>query len=102
MATCRDVIAYADDMLQRYHSWQQKHPEGTPCDLEPLIVLRGRGRRLLSAIRAGEPIPPEALGEMSEALAQFDLARLLYVTDNLGSGGNHRTPEADRRYGLLR
>lgn len=100
VATCRSALEYCDDMLNRYHTWQREHPEAPPCDLEPLLVLRGQARRLLAAIRAGDPIPPEAFAEMSESLAEFNLSALLYRSDNIGQGGIARSPEADRRHGV--
>ena len=101
-ATCRSALEYCDDMLGRYHTWQREYPESTPCDVEPLLVLRAQARRLLATIRAGELVPAGAFGRMSESLAQFDLAALQYKSDNLGNGGIIRTPAADRRYGVVR
>ena len=100
IATCRSALEYCDDMLGRYDAWQRSHPEATPCDLELLLVLRGQARRLLAAIRAGDPIPPEAFAEMSGSLAEFDLSALLYRSDNIGAGGIRRSPEADRKHGV--
>ena len=99
-ATCRSALEYCDNMLCRYHTWQREHPESTPCDVEPLLVLRAQARRLLATIRAGEPIPPGAFSRMSETLAGFDLASLQYRSNNLGGGGIIRSPGADRRFGV--